>query len=92
MERVRMFLSPSGTLGMKYWVRWALLVRVVRLEGSLMPVEVPMENVGITAGRPKHPVPTRGGRSAGGSRVCTSPDASPGKEAGVGEVVMRKSS
>ena len=48
-----MFLSPSGTLGMKYWVRWAPLVRVVWLEGSLTPAEVPLEKVGIAAGRPK---------------------------------------
>lgn len=63
-----MFLSPAGTLGMKYWVRWAPLVQVVWLEGSLTPAEIPMENVGIAAGRPK----SGPGRSAGGIWPCTS--------------------
>lgn len=50
MERVHMFLSPSGMLGMKYWVPWALLVWVVWLEGTLTPAEILMEKVGIAAG------------------------------------------
>lgn len=81
-----MFLSPSGTLGMKYWVRWARLERAVWLDGSLTPAEILMENVGIAAGRPKC-----GMRSARGSRVCTSPAASPSEETGVRAMVMGKS-
>lgn len=50
MERVRMFLSPSGILGMKYWVPWVSLVWVVWLEGTLSPADVLMEEVGIAAG------------------------------------------
>lgn len=67
MERVRMFLSPYGTLGMKYLVRRAPPARLARLWGSLMPTEVPKENVEIAAGHPKSavtPCRTRGGSLA----------------------------
>lgn len=62
MERVRMFLSPSGILGMKYWVPWVSLVWVVWLEGTLTPADVLMEEVGIAAGRCKHAEKSTGGK------------------------------
>lgn len=85
-----MFLSPSGTLGMKYWVHWAPLVRVVWLEGSSTPAEIPMENCGNCSWAAQMRCANTRGRSA--VCVCASPAASPSKEAGVGEAVMRKSS
>lgn len=88
-----MFLSPFGTLGMKYWVCRGLLVRVVWLEGSLMQAEIPTENVGIGSWAARTCRANVRGRSAGGSRVCTSPVASPSEGgSGVGEVVMHKPS
>lgn len=50
MERVRVFLSPYGTRGMRYLVRRALLVW---LQGSLVLMGVPEESVELQLGIPE---------------------------------------
>lgn len=50
MERVRVFLSPCGMLGMRYLVRWALLVW---LQGSLVVMGVLEESMELQLGIPK---------------------------------------
>lgn len=76
-----MFLSPSGTPGMKYRACWAPPVQEVRLQGSRTLVEVPMEKLGATTRWPKHE-----------SRACILPATTfPSKETGTGEAPTRTS-
>lgn len=87
MERVHMFLGPSGILGMKYWVPWALLVWVVCLEETLNSSRGPDGK----GGNCSWVIQTCWGKHWG-EAMCLWLSGFARKGAGMGDMVMHKSS